>query len=370
MRDRDIVDRIHHIEQQRRRLDAELIRAITQLNSVRDTKYVGDEVAAVLDWAPVTASGVVHRAVELATRLPDTVDALADGRLDLRKAHAILEWTESLPVEQAREVAGRMHEWVAGRPIGALRAKLSREVIKIDPEGAERRRQAKIKQRKLSFFAETDGMASLYLYDTAERVRAIYDMASTVARHYQRDGHPGDLDALRADGLGDLVLGPQHSLQVELRVTVPASVLAGVSNAPGWLHGYGPITSATIWELAQHHPFWRRVVTDPATGTVMEVSKRQAPESLRDYIQTRTTTCTAPGCRRPAESCDLDHLTDHAKGGATSDATLGPACRHHSVMKLNGGWRVDQPEPGVYRWTNPAELYYDTQPDLVDPEPE
>ena len=62
-----------------------------------------------------------------------------------------------------------------------------------------------------------------------------------------------------------------HPLMYEHRLTV----LAGTSNNPGWLHGYGPITAETVWELAHHSKFWRRLVTDPVNGTVLEVSKRR-----------------------------------------------------------------------------------------------
>ena len=215
-------------------------------------------------------------------------------------------------------------------------------------------------------------MASLYIYDQADRIRALYELLDYLARQAKAAGDPRSLDALRTDALTELLLGRlKEGVRVELRVTVPASVLAGVSTDPGRLHGYGPITSEMVWELAQQSEFWRRVVTDPLTGTVMEVSKRSPSAGLREYVHTRTPRCVAVGCNRPAESCETDHTVDYAQGGPTAEANLAPACRRHNLMKLDGGWRLEQPEPGRFVWTTPAGLRYEVQPEPVtDPTPD
>src|SRR5215831_9918043 len=65
-------------------------------------KYAHDELAAELSWSTRTAANHLDTAVGLVRRLPATVDALESGQLDLPKARAILEWTNPLPIEQAR----------------------------------------------------------------------------------------------------------------------------------------------------------------------------------------------------------------------------------------------------------------------------
>jgi hypothetical protein len=238
-----------------------------------------------------------------------------------------------LPIGQARQVADTVQEWSVGRTASAVRKKLAREVIKIDPHGAEARRQERIKDRRVSYSPDKDGMACFSVYDCAGHLRALYELLDHLARQAKAAGDGLNLDALRADAFTSLLMGAKP-VPVELRVTVPASVLAGASNAPGWLHGYGPITSQHVWELAQQSQFWRRVVTDPLTGTVMEVSRRHPSTGLRDYVTTRTPTCIGVGCARPAESCELDHTHDYTAGGPTSADNLGPACRHHSVSRM------------------------------------
>jgi uncharacterized protein DUF222 len=370
MTDVEVLDHLQQLQRERSCLDGQMVRAMAHLHALRQNiasgKYASDEVAAALSWSPRTASMMVDTAVELVGRLPDTVAAVESGRLDMPKARAILDWTEPLPVEQARQVAASVQDWSVGRTAAALRQKLAREVVKVDPDAAEARRRERIKHRQVSYFPDRDGMASLSIYDSADRIRALYELLDHLARQAKVAGDPRSLDALRTDAFAELLLGcAQEKVRVEVRVTVPASVLAGVSDAPGWLHGYGPITRQAVWELAHRSAFWRRLVTDPVTGTVLEVSRRRPSAALREYVNTRTPICVGVGCHRPAESCESDHTQDYAQGGATADANLGPACRHHNLMKLDGGWRLEQPEPGRYVWTTPAGLRYEVAPEPV-----
>ncbi len=54
---------------------------------------------------------------------------------------------------------------------------------------------------------------------------------------------------------------------------------------------------------------------------------------LREFIQLRDGTCRAPGCRRQATACDLDHALAHHRGGPTCDCNLHALCRHHHRLK-------------------------------------
>ena len=46
-----------------------------------------------------------------------------------------------------------------------------------------------------------------------------------------------------------------------------------------------------------------------------EEFRYQPSRRLRDLVIARTTTCSAPGCRRPAARCDLDHTIAFDHGG-------------------------------------------------------
>jgi len=91
-------------------------------------------------------------------------------------------------------------------------------------------------------------------------------------------------------------------------------------------------------------------------------AKAYAPgSSLGHLIKVRNPTCTAPGCRRPAERCDIDHVVPYDQGGRTCECNLHPACRRHHRCKGSQGWRLEMPEPGLLAWRLPHGRTYVTR---------
>jgi HNH endonuclease len=103
--------------------------------------------------------------------------------------------------------------------------------------------------------------------------------------------------------------------------------------------------------------------TAPCPPHQADETARFPAARLRAWVSARDTTCRAPGCTAPARSCDVDHTIDHADGGATRHDNLGLLCRHHHRLKHEGGFQLDQPEPGHFRWTSPNGRAYDVTPD-------
>ena len=82
------------------------------------------------------------------------------------------------------------------------------------------------------------------------------------------------------------------------------------------------------------------------------------PQAMRDLVLTRDKTCQAPGCRTPAQACDLDHTVEHPCG-PTCPANLCALCRtHHRVKTLTDttcrAVTGDPDHPGGHRWTLPS----------------
>ncbi len=102
----------------------------------------------------------------------------------------------------------------------------------------------------------------------------------------------------------------------------------------------------------------------PATAatTALRSSATNRPGGCTDLVIARTTTCSAPGCRRPAARCDLDHTIAYDHGGRSCECNLAPLCRHHHRCKQAEGWRLEQITPGIMRWTTPAGREYTTTP--------
>jgi hypothetical protein len=83
---------------------------------------------------------------------------------------------------------------------------------------------------------------------------------------------------------------------------------------------------------------------------------------LRHLTQVRHTTCTGPGCRRPAVTCDFDHNIPYGAGGRTCLCNGNPKCRSDHRMKQDPGWTAEQLPSGHIRWTMPSGRQYTTEP--------
>jgi hypothetical protein len=140
-------------------------------------------------------------------------------------------------------------------------------------------------------------------------------------------------------------------------VTVPISALLGDQSVAATLEGYGAISAAAARRVAADpRSTWRRLLTDPVSGRVVEFGRRvyRPPAELADLVRARDATCVMPTCGARAEYCDLDHTVPFDQGGETSPGNLGALCRHHHLLKTHAGWRLEQAQPGEFTWTTPT----------------
>jgi hypothetical protein len=86
---------------------------------------------------------------------------------------------------------------------------------------------------------------------------------------------------------------------------------------------------------------------------------------LRHLVRARTDRCDAPGCDAPAVNGDLDHTIEYP-AGISCQCNLGPKCRRHHRCKQSPGWKLQQPEPGIMRWTLPSGRVHTTRPTVYD----
>ncbi|MFD1506470.1 HNH endonuclease signature motif containing protein [Georgenia yuyongxinii] len=147
-------------------------------------------------------------------------------------------------------------------------------------------------------------------------------------------------------------VGEVGGVPVRINVTVPMTTLLG-GDEPGTLHGYGPIDPATARALALGGT-WRRLVTDPLSGTVLDIgqARYRPPADLAALVRARDRTCFRPGCGADADGCELDHSQAFARGGSTAYANLGAGCSIDHRLKTVGDFQVRQVSPGVFDWTS------------------
>ncbi|WP_438270006.1 DUF222 domain-containing protein [Pseudofrankia inefficax] len=308
---------------------------------------------------------------------PTTCQALADltaGMLDHTRLAALHQLTTCHTDGQRAVVEAAM---LAGSRLASpprWRRKIHRLVARLDPDAAAKRRRHAHTQRGIAIQSLQDGTACLTAILAAEDAQAIYDRINHIARtdahtDLHTDGDVRPIDARRADVLTALLLGNRREhVSVELQVIAPVGTLAGLDDNPAELVGYGPIPAEVGRALAADAR-WRRVLTDPATGTVLDLGHRRTPTpALARLVRHQQTRCVFPGCGMPATHTDLDHTTAHSHGGRTALDNLGLLCRRHHTAKHRGGWKLHQPRPGVFTWTAPTGRTYTTDTHKNDEE--
>jgi hypothetical protein len=100
-----------------------------------------------------------------------------------------------------------------------------------------------------------------------------------------------------------------------------------------------------------------RIVYGPGSR-VIDLSRR-APffrGGLRRSIELRDRWCTHPGCTKPAEDCQIDHIRPRSHGGETTQANGRVRCDTHNRWEWNHHQRrqpantsTDEPPPAFHR---------------------
>ena len=125
------------------------------------------------------------------------------------------------------------------------------------------------------------------------------------------------------------------------------------------------VPALTAWALAAGGT-WRRLVTDPTSGTVIDVGRTRyrPPAGLADLVRARDRACVFPTCQTPAERCDIDHLTAWSQGGTTSLDNLVVLCEAHHRLKHTPGWALTKDQTtGTLSWHTPDKTVYQRHPD-------
>lgn len=263
----------------------------------RDQLYhalAGDELAAGLHVSPTVGGRLLALAVRTVRFIPAAVVALSHGIIDLERLVILERATRKLEAGQADEVSASVLRRGGRSSHNAFGAAVRRQIIRVDPEGAERRRKKAAAERGVNIRAAEDGMGWLSALLPIDRMLAGFQRLDTLARNAGGPDDERTLDQRRADVLFDLLMGrDQESVRVEMQVIVPVDTLLSLSENPGEIPGYGPVPAEVLRTMAEDpNCTWRRILSDSQSGTVVEVGDRRFPSAaLRRYVQSRNPTC-------------------------------------------------------------------------------
>jgi len=347
------------------------------------------DLAVQLSLSEDTILNYDRQAVVMRSRTPKTWAAFRHGEITPQNAKTVTALAESLPEDPA--MWAQFDDKVADLAIRLTPARFRTRarVIREKLLGAtlEERTVAEAAFRKVIAEAHPDGMASVYYYDTAEKVTLMMARVEEEARALRRvPGETRTMDQLRADVFAEIMLtiegegshvrdgGPsngnrnaksrRNAVGVKVGLLIPVMSLLGHSDEPATLEGYGPIDIATAKKLAASAPSFFRILTHPITGTILDIDKTtlRIPADMRRWLEIRDQICIFPGCGKRARHCEIDHTKDRQYGGITKVTNLGHMCKKHHMEKHHTLWKPEHLPDGRIRWTSPTGHVVDGDP--------
>ncbi|MCL2467674.1 MAG: HNH endonuclease [Micrococcales bacterium] len=357
------------------------------------------EVALALGCSRGSAARLVSQGRALADAIPGVAAELRAGRLPAAHAKVLADRLGDESVQVCDAVLAVVLPGACELTPRTLGVAVDTALHEVDPDRALVDQQARTWRRVGSPCPLGQGMASLTAVLPVVDAARVDKTLEHVARAAHAAGDLRTINELRADIMVDVLTGDAHAHTVQDRasgqadtpapavvaphdddlrdldercqwrlpppgsvhvnVTISASSLLGVTDEPGHVVGAGTIDAVTARALAHDGP-WRRIVTDPLTGAVLDVGRTRyrPPAALAAHVAARDPHCVCATCTQPAGRCDLDHTTEWRDGGTTTTSNLAPLCRASDTLKTDGHLHLTTTAPGVYQWTTALGMRY------------
>lgn len=230
--------------------------------------------------------------------------------LDRRIANRLTPRTHNEVMIQAHDLAGLITRWIK----------------ELDPE----------------FDQNTDrGQREEYL-----RIEYRNGMAEVRGRFSTITGHHLEEAVRKAGGLPEL-LEQQAPRQITLNVYQPQE--GGLS----WIPGVG------YFDCEFEQP--QKKVDLDCYANKVEMNYRPS-EALAKYVRARDGHCRMPGCRVPADQCQIDHILPWGEGGLTVAWNLQCLCQHHHNAKTDERFGAEMNSLGEVTWIGPMKQPMVTAP--------
>lgn len=348
---------------------------VLELSDVRRS-----EVALELNWSETMAAARLATARALAADLPTTKAALEAGAVCALRAQAIVEGATRLTtrvddlLDRVRDAETRQEllhirhglldcfqtrvvPYAEAHDLSRTRGQVARTVARLDPRGAAMRRAAAIERASdVTVRHDLDGMGTLTATLPSEQAVACLRAIDALAKDSTHADMTERIGIRRVAALTALLAGGATAagVRVHLNVTIDHTTLLGLRDGSAMLEGIGPIPAATVRAMVASRDASIRWLTTTPAGVVADVSRRYAiGDQLRALITTRDTLCRIPTCNRPAEACDIDHVTPYGSGGHTEAANLIPLCRRHHQLKTHAGFMLRATDDGQIQCSPP-----------------
>ena len=340
--------------------------------------HVEAEVAIARGCSRYAAGRAIETARALATVFTGMAAALRAGHTSEAHARMLVERTRAVTDQEVlAAIEARVLPAARTLPVTAFGREVAKAVADLDPDAAARHHRA-LQQREVTARPLDDGLGLLTLIHDWPTISAIAQTLDADAATLRTDRggpaavaggeHDARLGACRADALATRILGtvepdpdsPGHTRITYDRATVPVTLdlvidlatLRGEADRMARLAGQ-PVPASIARDWAHGAQQWRRAVTDPTDGHLLDYGTTQyLPAPLRRFILARDSTCRAPTCTITSpRRLQLDHAVPYPHG-PSSAANTGAACITDHQLKTSGHLRLTHSRPdGSCTWT-------------------
>ena len=376
--DREKLAVVQGLERLRRFLDATEDNLLADLHThdVTDVEFgmgTARWLAHHCQLPAAVANSRVQTAVKLAEKLPETREALVEGRIGFDHARAMCRAANPRIIDQVQELEADLLALIPPSSFERWKQELTGICEQLDQDGGFDPNDDPTHQRA-SFTRGPDGLlyfdGRLVGTDAASVEEAITRRADELYRQHVRDHQLcpeldiPSMSALRAIALAELIrLGwsahrggvavePATDITVVMRADDPYGVATTL---------LGTRRSDRLVDLLKcNAEFSRLVVNDLGVPLDLGRSHRYANRAQRRAIHVRDGSCVFPGCSVPVHRCDLHHIRYWERGGATDLINLAPLCRHHHRVTHRNGWSMTA-HGTHYTWTTPTGQILDSR---------
>ena len=302
------------------------------------------------------ASKEITVARRLATVFPGFAEALNAGAVS--EAHCATLVSRTRHVDDP-EVLARIEAQVlpsARRlPVARFADEVAAAVSALDEDAPARVRRARatrgVHARQLE-----DGMGQLTVTHEWSTIRALAAANDDDARALQLDrggaeavgagSTDASLDACRADMVAARMLGTarddgsvvwdRNNVQVVVNVVMDLDTLRGEADRVA-LVDEQPVPAEIAREVAEAATWWRRLVTDPVEGHLLDYGRATyLPARLRTFVLARDGGCRTPMCTtRASRRLQMDHAIEFPDGVSDS-GNCGGLCPIDHQLKTHG----------------------------------
>lgn len=189
------------------------------------------EIALATRLSPSTAASRTNEAMALADHLPQTLEALCQGRISVAAARVIVRETGELEPAQRRAIEESLLTLAEEHSPAKLVHEVRREILRTDPEAASKNTARETRRRRVEIKTGLYGMSWLSVYldtGTAAKIHGIIENHGVALKAIDEADRSND--ELRSDAFVDLILNPTHGPRPQTRIHVHINLPAGTAS--------------------------------------------------------------------------------------------------------------------------------------------